>query len=65
MKTHEDNLGAFTIAQFGQTFGLGMTKIYALIKSGELRAVKVGKKTLIMRSDAEAWAKSLPELTTF
>jgi hypothetical protein len=28
------------------------------------RALKVGKKTLVLKSDAESWAKSLPELRT-
>ena len=34
------------------------------IRTGRLRAVKLGRKTLILRVDAEAWAASLPELRT-
>jgi hypothetical protein len=29
-----------------------------------LRALKLGKKTIVMRADAEVWAASLPELRT-
>jgi hypothetical protein len=34
------------------------------VRRGRLRALKVGKKTLVLKSDAESWAKSLPELGT-
>jgi hypothetical protein len=34
------------------------------IRARRLRAVKLGRKTLILRADAEAGAASLPELRT-
>ena len=34
------------------------------IRARRLRAVKLGRKTLILRADAEVWAASLPELRT-
>ena len=37
---------------------------YQQIRAGRLRAVKLGRKTLILRADAEIWAASLPELRT-
>jgi excisionase family DNA binding protein len=37
---------------------------YQQIRAGRLRAVKLGRKTLILRADAEVWAASLPELRT-
>jgi hypothetical protein len=37
---------------------------YQQIRGGRLRAVKLGRKTLILRADAEVWAASLPELRT-
>jgi hypothetical protein len=33
-------------------------------RAGRLRVVKLGRKMLILRSDAEVWAASLPELRT-
>jgi len=57
-----DDLGAFTIAAFNQRFGLGLTKTYAEIRAGRLRAVKAGARTLILFSDAKAWASALPEV---
>ena len=54
--------GAFTIADFCRTYGVGQTFTYQQIKGGRLRAVKAGGRTLILRRDAEAWAQSLFEM---
>ena len=40
--------------------GLTRCKLYALLGSGEIRAVKVGKRTLIDIEHALAWLGSLP-----
>ena len=50
---------AYTINEFGQTYKLGRTKIWQLIKSNQLKAVSVGSKKLIRAEDAEAWFASL------
>ena len=50
---------ALTIHEFGQTYKIGRTKIWQLIKSNQLRAVSVGSKKLIKSDDAEAWFASL------
>jgi excisionase family DNA binding protein len=50
---------ALSVRQFQQVYGIGHSKVYALIKSGELRAVKVGDRTLIRKVDADAWLASL------
>jgi excisionase family DNA binding protein len=50
---------AYTINEFGQTYKLGRTKIWQLIKDGQLKAVAVGSKKLIRADDAEAWFASL------
>lgn len=39
--------------------GLGRTKIYQLINSGELQARKIGKRTLILKADLEAFLSGL------
>lgn len=49
-----------TIRQFGELFGPKATKTYALLKSGELRGVKIGRNTYIPLVEAERWTKSLP-----
>jgi excisionase family DNA binding protein len=39
---------------------VGRTKAYQEINEGRLRAVKCGKRTLILPDDYEQWLKSLP-----
>lgn len=43
-------------------YGIGRTKLYALIGVGAIRAVKLGSKTLIDVASAAAFFDSLPEL---
>jgi len=57
-----EELGAMTVKKFGARYGLGPTKIYEEIKTGRLRAVKCGSRTLILAKDARAWEQSLPAL---
>jgi excisionase family DNA binding protein len=66
MKMHtldqSDARGAYSLAAFCRTYNVGLTFTYQQIKEKKLRAVKAGAKTLILRSDAEAWASSLTEI---
>lgn len=59
---YDDLRGAYSLAAFCRAYNVGLTFTYQKIKDGELRAVKAGSKTLILRGDADAWARSLPEL---
>ena len=54
---------AFTIEEFMKFARLGRTKTYSLLNDPNslLKCRKVGRKTLILRKDAEAWLESLPE----
>ena len=49
-----------SIRDFGRSYGIGHTKIYEEINAGRLRALKVGKRTLISADAAEDWLNALP-----
>jgi excisionase family DNA binding protein len=55
---------AFAVREFCDRYGICRDTFYGEVKRGRLRALKVGKRTLVLKSDAEAWATSLPELRT-
>lgn len=42
--------------------GLGRDMIYGAIRDGRLKARKVGRRTLILRADLEAYLCNLPTL---
>jgi len=58
------NHEAYSISQFCEIYGVGKTYLYAEIKGNRLKACKAGAKTLILREEAERWARSLPHLST-
>jgi excisionase family DNA binding protein len=51
---------AMSIAEFCERYGAGRTKAYEELKSGRLRARKIGKRTIIAEDDAEDWLRRLP-----
>lgn len=51
---------AFTINEASAAGRVGRTALYEAIRCGELRAVKRGKRTLILRPDFEQWLNGLP-----
>jgi excisionase family DNA binding protein len=53
---------AYAVREFCARYGICRQTFYDEIKRGRIRARKLGKKTIILKSDAEAWAASLPEL---
>ena len=55
-----DTKRVFSIAEFSEYYGIGRTRVYAEIRAGRLRAIKVGQRTLIIVDDAEAWLLSRP-----
>jgi excisionase family DNA binding protein len=55
---------AFSVGDFCRRYDIGRTKTYAEIAAGRLRAVKVGRRTLITRDAAEAWLAALPQVKT-
>src|SRR5262249_24307537 len=55
---------ALTLKDFCDAYRVCRETAYQQIRTGRLRAVKPGRKTLILRADAEVWAAALPELRT-
>jgi helix-turn-helix protein len=59
-RRHHPRPRAMSIEEFCDLYGPGRTKAYAEIKSGRLRARKIGKRTIITLDDAEDWLRRLP-----
>ncbi|CCM78033.1 helix-turn-helix domain-containing protein [Rhizobium mesoamericanum] len=53
-----------SISEIAHEYGVSRTTIYAEIKAKRLTAKKLGNRTLIRRTDAEAWYAALPDLDT-
>jgi excisionase family DNA binding protein len=58
------NRTAFSITTFCERNDVGRSTVYEEIKSGRLRAVKVGRRTLIREEDERAWLAALPSVQT-
>lgn len=50
-----------TINEFCRAINLGKTSVYKLINEGKVKAVKLGKKTLVPQSSVNDFISSLPK----
>jgi excisionase family DNA binding protein len=57
-----DNQVNLSVNQFCAAVPCGRTKAYELIGSGEIRAIKLGRKTLIPKTELERLQAKLPSI---
>lgn len=55
---------AFSVNEFVAWAGITRTRCYDEINAGKLKARKLGSRTMILRSDGEAWLEALPVMET-
>jgi excisionase family DNA binding protein len=60
MRRRDVDKELLSIPEFGEGYGVGRTKTYELLASGELTALKAGGRTLIPVKEAERWVSTLP-----
>lgn len=49
---------AYKVPEFAELSGLGRTRIYGAIKSGELKSIKIGGRRLILAEDGKRFLES-------
>lgn len=52
---------AYSVPEIKQELSIGHTKLYELIKSGQLKAHKIGGRTVFKSSSVEEFLNSIPE----
>ena len=61
-ETNMETSLAYTIAEACTLTRTGKTALYEAIKTGELRAVKRGRRTLVLPTDLGEWIEKLPTI---
>lgn len=52
---------AFSVKEAGKATDTGTTTLYDAINEGELKAKKLGRRTIILAVDLEKWLENLPD----
>lgn len=55
-----DQCKAASVRKIAEMYGLGRTKIYELLGSGDIAGRKVGRKTVIIVESVEGWMARQP-----
>ena len=55
METKAEQIEWFTTDELVRWLGLGRTKTYEMLRSGEIPSYKIGRVRRIRRRDVEAW----------
>jgi len=50
---------ALTVSEFCNCCAIGRSLFYEEVKSGRIRVLKVGKRTLVPTTEAQRWLESL------
>jgi excisionase family DNA binding protein len=53
---------AYTVSEACAIARIGRTSLYKAIRNGELRAIKLGRRTLILPADLKSWLESSPNI---
>jgi excisionase family DNA binding protein len=53
---------AFSVAEACAAARIGRTSLYEAIRKGELRALKRGRRTIVLANDLRRYLESLPAL---
>lgn len=54
---------ALAVNDAARAIGIGRTKMFALVQSGELPICKIGRRTLILTEDLQSWMRRQRKLT--
>ena len=55
---------AHTITVSAERIGVSRSEVYNILNRGELRAKKLGRRTVILHDDLSAYLRGLPDYTT-
>lgn len=62
---HAQTKTLLSVDEVAEATSLGRTTIFALMKRGDLRAIKVGKRTFVRPSDLKEFVDNCPARSDF